>query len=137
MILPNRLHEDFARAMAEGLTATDAYRRLKPSSKQPSVLGSRLWNRQDVRIRTSEIADEAMVERNLPIERKLILLEGQIRGEIPTKVVDRGNGDKEEIYDMLGAISTHSRIRGDFLPKKSEVTEPTLKLQFNIIGRND
>jgi hypothetical protein len=137
MRLSNKLHEDFARLIAEGLTPTGAYRQLKPSSSQPSVLGSRLWKRQDIRIRISEIAEEATNQRNLPIERKLKILEGQIRGEIPTKVIDRGNGQKEEIYDMLGALATHSKICGDLLTKQPISTGPTLKLSFNILGRNE
>jgi hypothetical protein len=137
MRLSNQLHEDFARLIAEGLNPTGAYRQLKPNSRQPSVLGSRLWNRQDIRIRISEIAEEAANERNLPVERKLKLLEGQIRGEIPTKVIDRGDGQVEEIYDMLAALTTHSRICGDFLTKKTANTGPTLKLNFNILGRNE
>jgi hypothetical protein len=137
MTLSNQLHENFARLIAEGLTPTGAYRQIKPTSRQPRVLGSRLWNRQDVRIRIAEIAEEAMTEKNLPIERKLKLLERQIRGEIPTKVITRGNGKKEEIYDMLGALATHSKICGDILSKKPETTGPTLKLNFNILGRNE
>lgn len=136
MRLLNQLHENFARLIAEGLTPTGAYRQLKPSSRQPSVLGSRLWNRQDIRIRISEIAEEAANQRNLPIERKLKLLEGQIRGEIPTKVIDRGNGQKEEIFDMLAALAAHSKICGDFLTSRPAPTGPTLKINFNILGRN-
>ena len=135
MILKNQLHENFARLMAEGLTPTDAYRRLKPSSRHPSVLGSRLWNRQEIRIRIAEIAEKATNEQNLPIMKKLELLEGQIRGEIPTKVIDRGNGQVEEIFDSLGAISLHTRICGDAVTQKPE--SPVLKLQFNILGRNE
>jgi len=137
MRLANQLHENFARLIAEGLTPTGAYRQIKPNSRQPSVLGSRLWNRQDIRIRISEITEEATNERNLPIERKLKHLEGQIRGEIPTKVIERGNGQKEEIFDMLAALATHSRICGDFLTNKPGSTGPTLRLHFNILGRNE
>ena len=137
MRLANQLHENFARLIAEGLTPTGAYRQIKPNSRQPSVLGSRLWNRRDIRIRISEIAEEATNQRNLPVERKLKLLEGQIRGEIPTKVIVRGNGRQEEIYDMLGALATHSKICGDLLTKQPISTGPTLKLSFNILGRNE
>ena len=133
--LPNPLHESFARAIAEGLSLTDAYRRLKPTAKNPTTLGSRLWNRMEIRIRIAEIAEEVTHEQNLPIKRKLELLESQIRGEIPTKVIDRGNGQVEEIFDSLGAISLHTRICGDAVTQKPE--SPVLKLQFKILGRNE
>jgi hypothetical protein len=137
MRLSNQLHENFARLIAEGLTPTDAYRQLKPNSRQPSVLGSRLWNRQDIRIRISEIVEEAVQERNLTIQQKISLLEQQIRGKSPTKVKVSSNGKKEVTYDMLEAIKLHSRLCGDFDGVPSKPKGPLLDLQFNIVGRNE
>lgn len=77
-----------------------------------------------------------MNERNLPIERKIKLLEGQMRGKIPTKVIVRGNGQKEEINDMLSAVSIHTRICGDAVGKTAD-SGLKIKLSFNILGRNE
>jgi hypothetical protein len=137
MRLSNPLHESFARAIAEGLSPTDAYRVLKPTAKNPTTLGSRLWNRMDIRIRISEIVDEAVQERNLTIQQKIALLEHQIQGKSPTKVKIASNGRKEVIYDMLGAIQLHSRLCGDFEGLSSQPKGPILDLQFNIVGRDE
>ena len=137
MRLPNPLHESFARAIAEGLSPTDAYRVLKPTAKNPTTLGSRLWNRMDIRIRISEIVDEAVQERNLTIQQKIAILEHQIQGKSPTKVKIASNGRKEVIYDMLGAIQLHSRLCGDFEGLASQPKGPLLDLQFNIVGRDE
>ena len=137
MTLNNPLHENFARLIAEGLTATDAYRRLKPHSRHPSALGSRLWSRMEVRVRVAELAEQAMNEQVMPIKQKLKILEAQIRGEIPTKVIRRPNGGSEEVFDMLSALATHGKISGDFLPQSAKPSGPTLNLQFNIRGRNE
>ncbi len=135
--LPNLLHESFARAIAEGLSPTDAYRVLKPTAKNHTTLGSRLWNRMDIRVRISEIVDEAVQERNLTIQQKIALLEHQIQGKSPTKVKITSNGRKEVIYDMLGAIQLHSRLCGDFEGLSSQPKGPILDLQFNIVGRDE
>ena len=135
--LPNPLHESFARAIAEGLSPTDAYRVLKPTAKNPTTLGSRLWNRMDIRIRISEIVDEAVQERNLTIQQKIAILEHQIQGKSPTKVKIASNGRKEVIYDMLGAIQLHSRLCGDFEGLAHQPKGPLLDLQFNIVGRDE
>jgi hypothetical protein len=137
MRLSNPLHESFARAIAEGLSPTHAYRRLKPTAKNPTTLGSRLWNRMDIRIRISEIVDEAVQERNLTIQQKISLLEQQIQGKSPTKVKVTSNGRKEVIYDMLGAIQLHSRLCGDFEGLATQTKVPLLDLQFNIVGRDE
>ena len=135
--LPNPLHESFARAIAEGLSPTDAYRRLKPTAKNHTTLGSRLWNRMDIRVRISEIVEEAVNERNLTIQQKISLLEQQIQGKSPTKVKVASNGRKEVTYDRLGAIQLHSRLCGDFEGLSSQPKGPILDLQFNIVGRDE
>ncbi len=137
MRLSNQLHENFARLIAEGSTSTDAYRRLKPSSRHPSASGSRLWSRVDIRIRISEIAEEAANERNLTIQQKISLLEQQIRGKSPTKVKVSSNRKKEVIYDMLEAIKVHTRLCGDFEGLSSQPKGPLLDLQFKIVGRDE
>jgi hypothetical protein len=135
--LPNPLHESFARAIAEGLSPTEAYRLLKPTAKNHTTLGSRLWNRMDIRIRISEIVDEAVQERKLTIQQKIALLEKQIEGKEPTKVRIDSKGRKEATFDMLGAIQLHSRLCGDFDGLWKQPNEPVLALQFHMVGRDE
>ena len=137
MPLTNKLHENFARLIAEGFTCTDAYRQLKPSSRHPSALGSRLWGRLDIRVRVSEIVEEADNTRTLTIQQKINQLEGQIRGKSPTKVKVAPNRRREMIYDMLGAIHLHSQICGDFAGIESRRKEPLLELKFEVLGRDE
>jgi hypothetical protein len=137
MKLPNKLHEDFARLIAEGSTSTDAYRRLKPSSRHPSASGSRLWNRVEIRIRVAEIVDEAVTARSLTIQQKIALIEDQIEGQSPTKVKMDSKGRQEVTFDMLGALQLHSRLCGDFEGITGKPKGPVLDLQCNIIGRDD
>jgi len=134
--LTNQLHEDFARLIAEGLSSTDAYRRLKPSARHPSASGSRLWKRSEIRIRVPEIVEEATNAKKMTIEQKIALLESQIRGKSPTKIRIDSNGRKEVTYDMLGAIQLHSRLCGDFEGVPKQTKGPILDLQFNIVGRD-
>jgi hypothetical protein len=91
----------------------------------------------EVRVRVAELAEQAMNEQVMPIKQKLKILEAQIRGEIPTKVIRRPNGGSEEVFDMLSALATHGKISGDFLPQSAKPSGPTLNLQFNIRGRNE
>lgn len=134
--LPNQLHEDFARLIAEGLSSTDAYRRLKPSARHPSASGSRLWKRSEIRIRVPEIVEEATNNQKMTIEQKIALLEDQIRGKSPTKIRVDSNGRKEVIYDILAALQLHSRLCGDFEGFIGNQKGPVLDLQFNIVGRD-
>jgi hypothetical protein len=91
----------------------------------------------DIRIRISEIAEEAANERNLTIQQKISLLEQQIRGKSPTKVKVSSNRKKEVIYDMLEAIKVHTRLCGDFEGLSSQPKGPLLDLQFKVVGRDE
>lgn len=136
MALKNSLHENFARLIVEGLTSTDAYRQLKPRSRYPSASGSRLWGRREIRVRVSEIVEEAINAQKLSIEQKIALLEDQIRGKSATKVKVDSNGRKEITYDKLAALQLHSRLCGDFEGITGRPKGPVLDLQFNIVGRD-
>ena len=135
MKLLNKLHEDFAQLIATGSSPSYAYRKLKPTVGRPATLGSRLWNRTDIRIRVSEINEEAITERNLTIQKKLAMLENQIRGELPTKVRVDSRGAKEAVYDMLGALQLHNRLCGESSPLASK--GPVLKLDFKVYERDE
>jgi hypothetical protein len=91
----------------------------------------------DIRIRISQIVDEAVQERKLTIQQKMALLEKQILGKSPTKVKVSSNGKKEVIYDMLGALQLQCRLCGDFEGLSGQPKGPPLDLQFNIVGRNE
>ena len=132
--LRNKLHENFAKAIAEGQSPTEAYRRLSPSAKNPNTLGSRLWNRMEVRHRVAEIADEAREQSHLTIVQKRNILQQQILGDVPTKVIVKPSGT-ELVYDTLGAIMLDSRMAGHLDGQESQQTDK-LKLTFTIGGRD-
>jgi hypothetical protein len=133
--LKNQLHEDFAQEMAKGKSATEIYRMLCPNAKNPNTLGSRLWNRRDIRERISEISAEAADVRNMTIQQKRDLLRKQALGIVPTKLNVRPDGT-EEIFDMLGAIALDCRMAGHFSPDgKQSVHE--LRLLFKAKHRNE
>lgn len=132
--LSNKLHEDFARAVAEGDSPTGAYRRLSPSAKNPNTLGSRLWNRPDVRRRVAEISSEAMEQSHLTIVQKRRILEQQILGKAPTKIVVKPGGT-ELVYDTLGAIMLDSRMAGHLDGDTSEQPQK-LVLTFSTPHRD-
>ena len=110
------LQENFARLIAEGSTSTDAYRRLKPSSSDPSGSGSRLWSRLEIRIRVAEIVDEAVTARSLTIQQKIAMLEDQIEGQSPTKVKWTGRADRRSPSTCLGlysyTLASEATLRG-------------------------
>jgi len=132
--LRNELHENFARAIAEGQSPTEAYKRLSPFAKNPNTLGSRLWNRMDVRHRVAEIANEAREQSHLTIVQKRSILQQQILGDAPTKVIVKPSGT-ELVYDTLGAIMLDSRMAGHLDGPEVKQTDK-LRLTFTIGGRD-
>ncbi|MEN9468654.1 MAG: hypothetical protein RL630_387 [Verrucomicrobiota bacterium] len=133
--LQNKLHENFAQEMAKGKTPTEIYRILCPDAKNPNTLGSRLWNRRDIRERISEISGEAADDRNMTIRKKRDMLRKQILGMIPTKVTIRSNR-KVETFDMLGAIMLDSRMAGH-LAHDGKEPQDSLTLHFKFKDRRD
>jgi hypothetical protein len=133
--LKNQLYEDFAQGMAKGKSPTEILRMLCPDVKNPKTLGSRLWNRRDIRKRISEISAEAADMREMIIQQKCELLYKQALGIKPTKVVVSSKG-QEEIFDMLGAIALDCRIARQFSTGgKQSVGE--LRLMFKSKNRNE
>ncbi len=132
--LRNKLHEDFARAIAEGQSPTEAYRKLSPSAKNPNTLGSRLWSRKEVRHRVAEIANEAREQSHLTIVQKRSILQQQILGDAPTKVIVKPSGT-ELVYDTLGAIMLDSRMAGHLDGPEAQQMDK-LRLTFTIGGRD-
>ena len=134
--LKNRLHENFAKLITQGESPTAAYRILVPDAKNHNTLGSRLWNRRDIRIRVSEINEEILVQTAMSISQKRQILCNQILGLTPTKVSIMADGSRVETYDRLGAIMLDSRLAGELDNPKSLQSSPTLKLEFNIPHRD-
>ncbi len=133
--LKNQLHEDFAQGMAKGKSPTEIFRMLCPDAKNPKTLGSRLWNRRDIRKRISEISAEGADMREMTIQQKCELLYKQALGIKPTKVVVSSKG-QQEIFDMLGAIALDCRIARPFSTGgRQSVGE--LRLMFKSKNRND
>ena len=120
-ILKNRLHEKFANLITQGESPTAAYRTLVPDAKNHNTLGSRLWNRRDIRIRVAEINEEILVQNAMSISQKRQILCDQILGLTPTKVSVSSDGSRLEIYDRLRAIMMDSRLAGELdNPKYAE-----------------
>ena len=135
-ILQKSLHEKFANLITQGESPTSAYRILVPDAKNHNTLGSRLWNRRDIRIRVSEINEEILVQTAMSISQKRQILCDQILGLTPTKVSIMGDGSKVETYDRLSAIMLDSRLAGELDKPQSSHSGPTLKLEFNIPSRD-
>ena len=58
-------------------------------------------------------------------------------GEIPTKVIKKADGKLEAVFDRIAALTLDARLAGDFAPEQLQVSAgPTLKLEFNMVGRN-
>lgn len=133
--LKNQLHEDFAQGMAKGMSPTEVFRMLYPDVKNPKTLGSRLWNRRDIRKRISEISAEGADMCEMTIQQKCELLYKQALGIKPTKVVVSSKG-QEEIFDMLGAIALDCRIARQ-LSTGGRQSAGELRLMFKSKNRND
>lgn len=132
MLMPplrNKLHERFAQLITQGESPTSSYRILVPDAKNHNTLGSRLWNRRDIRIRVSEINEEILVQTAMSISKKRQILCDQILGLIPTKVSVLSDGSRLEIYDRLRAIMMDSRLAGELDNPKHAESLSTLSLQ--------
>jgi hypothetical protein len=135
--LDNKLHERFAWLIAEGETATAAYRQLRPGAKQPKVLGSRIWARSDVRVRVAEIREQVNDRAIMRIEQKRDLLRQMIEGTLPTKVNRTAKGQVEFVFDRLAALMLDCKIAGDFAAEKPGNAPEPFSLKFEMYHRDD
>jgi hypothetical protein len=135
--LSNSRHERVARLLSQGLTKVEAFKRVFPENKFPAGAASNLCNRIDVQTRLAEIREIIDSQFAMELGAKRDTLRRMIAGEIPTKVVRRTNGKLEAIFDRLAALNTDARLAGEFAPEQLTIDSgPTLKLEFNMIGRN-
>lgn len=135
--LKNRLHERFAHLLAEGLSYTDAYRKLCPHVAHPADQGCQVARRTDVKNRISEIQAEVHSRALMCIDEKRDILRQMIEGTIPTKVVRRADGRVEATFDRLAALTVDAKMAGEFAPEKLEVKGgDQISMTFEVYGRN-
>jgi len=137
--LSNPKHERFARLLIQGLTQLDAYRKVYPDQTPASAVGngSRLANSLDVKSRMAEMQE--VIDSYFPMTQgeRRDKLRRMADGREPTKVVRKADGKVEAVYDKLAAMTLDARLAGDFAPEQMQIaTGPTLKLDFNMVGRN-
>jgi len=136
--LSNPKHERFARLMIQGLSQVDAYRKCYPDQSKTSVNAHahELAKRPEVSERIAEMREVIDSEFALEVGRRSDLARRMVEGEIPTKVVRKANGI-EATFDRLAALQFEARLSGAMAPDQMQVSAgPTLKLEFNIVGRN-
>jgi hypothetical protein len=137
--LSNPKHERFARLLTQGLTQVEAYRKVYPEQSPTSASGnaSSLANNLDVKARIAEIKEFIDSQYAMSLGEKRDTLRRMALGEIPTKVIRKANGSVDAVFDRLAAIQLDARINGEFAPEQLQVSNtPTLKLEFNMVGRN-
>jgi hypothetical protein len=137
--LSNPKHERFARLVIQGMTQVDAYKKCYPNAgtntvnNDSSVLGRRL----DVKARIAEMQE--VIDSYFPITQgeRRDMLRRMAEGREPTKVIKKSDGKIEAVFDKIAALTLDARLAGDFAPEQHQVNVgPTLKLEFNMVGRN-
>lgn len=137
--LKNPTHERFARLLTQGMTQVEAFRKCYPEQKPESVNtnASKLANQLEVKARIAEIKEFVDTQYAMSLGEKRDTLRRMALGEIPTKVIRKANGSVDAVFDRLAALQLDARINGEFAPEQLQVSNtPTLKLQFNMVGRN-
>jgi hypothetical protein len=136
--LLNPKHERFARLMIQGLSQVEAYSKCYPDQSKTSVNAHAhtLMKRPEVAERIAEMREMIDSQFALEVGRRSDLARRMVEGEIPTKVVRKANGI-EATFDRLAALQFEARLSGAMAPDQMQVSAgPTLKLEFNIVGRN-
>ena len=137
--LSNPKHERFARLMIQGLSQVDAYRKCYPDQSTTSVNAHAhtLMKKPDVIARIAEMQELIDSEFAMTIGRRRDLARRMGEGEIPTKVIKKADGKIEAVFDRLAALTLDAKLAGDFAPEQVQLSAgPTLKLEFNMVGRN-
>jgi len=137
--LNNPKHERFARLVIQGMTQVEAFRKCYPNAgvntvnNESSVLARRL----DVKARIAEMQE--IIDSYFPITQgeRRDMLRRMSQGREPTKVIRKADGKIEAVYDKIAAMTLDARLAGEFAPEQMQIaTGPTLKLDFNMVGRN-
>jgi len=137
--LSNPKHERFARMIIQGMTQVDAFRKCYPNAGTNTVNNdsSVLARRLDVKARIAEMQD--VIDSYFPMTQgeRRDRLRRMAEGKEPTKVTKKADGKIEAVYDKIAALTLDARLAGDFAPEQLQVSAgPTLKLEFNMVGRN-
>jgi hypothetical protein len=137
--LKNPKHERYARLLAQGLTQKEAFIKCYPDQNPEYVKpnASRLFHQLDVKARVAEIKEMVDSQYAMQLGEKRDLLRRMIDGLVPTKVVKKADGKIEAIFDRLAALQMDSKIAGEFAAEQVQLSAgPTLRLEFNMVGRN-
>jgi hypothetical protein len=137
--LSNPKHERFARLLIQGMTQVEAYRKCYPDQSPTSVNAHahELAKKLDVKARISEMQE--IIDSYFPMTQgeRRDKLRRMADGREPTKVVRKADGKIEAVYDKLAAMTLDAKLAGDFAPEQMQIsTGPSLKLEFNMVGRN-
>jgi len=90
-----------------------------------------------VKTRLAEIKEVIDSQFAMQIGEKRDLLRRMALGELPTKITKKSNGQVEATFDRLAALQADAKLGGEYAPEQHIVTTgPTLKLEFNMVGRN-
>lgn len=137
--LSNPKHERFARLIVQGMSQVEAYRKCYPDAgrnvvnNESSVLARKL----DVKERVAEMREVIDNYCPMAIGEKRDLLRRMIDGAVPTKVIRKSDGKIDAIFDRMAALQLDAKLAGEFAPEQLQVSNgPTLKLEFNMVGRN-
>jgi hypothetical protein len=125
--------------MIQGLNQKEAYRKCYPNMKPESIASNayKLAGAMDVKARISEMQE--VIDSYFPMTQgeRRDKLRRMADGREPTKVVRKADGKVEAVYDKLAAMTLDAKLAGDFAPEQMQIaTGPTLKLDFNMVGRN-
>jgi hypothetical protein len=138
--LKNPTHERFARLLSQGLTQVDAFRKCYPDQKPNSVAANahKLANQLDVSSRVAEIKEMVDSQFAMSLGEKRDILRRMIEGQIPTKVIRKADGKIDAIFDRMAALQLDAKMGGEFAPDQLQIQTqgPTLKLDFQVLGRN-
>lgn len=138
--LKNPTHERFARLLSQGLTQVDAFRKCYPDQKPNSVAANahKLANQLDVSSRVAEIREMVDSQFAMSLGEKRDILRRMIEGQIPTKVIRKADGKIDAIFDRMAALQLDAKMAGEFAPDQLQIQSqgPTLKLDFQVLGRN-
>lgn len=137
--LSNPKHERFARLLVQGMSQVESYRKCYPDAgrnvvnNESSVLARKL----DVKERVAEMREVIDNYCPMAIGEKRDLLRRMIDGAVPTKVIRKSDGKIDAIFDRMAALQLDAKLAGEFAPEQLQVSNgPTLKLEFNMVGRN-
>lgn len=138
-ILKNPEHERFCRLISQGLNQTEAFLKIRPDVQKKSapVTACHWAARPEVKTRLAEIKEVIDSQFAMQIGEKRDLLRRMALGELPTKITKKSNGQVEATFDRLAALQADAKLGGEYAPEQHIVTTgPTLKLEFNMVGRN-